>query len=49
MEHVFVDNLMNDMYMHGLGLSKFSSYLAAMVRQLAHRYPNASIFEIGKS
>lgn len=46
LEHVA--SMMDDLYVYGLGFLKYSEYLAGMVKQLVHRYPNARILEIGK-
>lgn len=45
-EHVA--SMMDDLYVSGLGFSEYSAYLAGMVQQLVHRYPNARILETGK-
>ena len=47
LEHIVKDNIINDIYVHGLGLLKYNGYLASIVQQLVHRYPNAKILEIG--
>lgn len=46
-EHLVKDNMLNEMYVDGLGFSKYSGYLGSLVKQLVHRYPNAKILEIG--
>ncbi|KAM0276945.1 hypothetical protein ACHAQH_006230 [Verticillium albo-atrum] len=47
LEHMLPDNMLDDFYTHGLGFSKYNSFLARMVRQLAHRYPKLNFIEIG--
>ena len=46
-EHVA--SMMDDLYINGLGFREYSVYLAGMVQQFVHRYPNARILEIGKN
>ena len=48
LEHMMKDNMLDDIYKHGLGFSKFNDFLASMTSQIAHRYPHMNILEIGK-
>jgi len=48
LEHMLPDNMLDDFYKKGLGFARYNSFLASMMKQLAHRYPHANILEIGK-
>lgn len=48
LEHMLSDNMLDDFYKKGLGFARYNSFLASMMKQVAHRYPHARIFEIGK-
>ncbi|RYO74938.1 hypothetical protein DL764_010620 [Monosporascus ibericus] len=47
LEHMLPNNMLDDFYKHGLGFARYNSFLAAMMKQVAHRYPQARILEIG--
>ena len=49
LEHMLKDNMLDDLYKQGIGFAKYNSYLAKMVKQVAHRYPHMRILEIGES
>lgn len=48
LEHMRPNNMLDDFYVHGLGLSRLNVFLAGMMSQVIHRYPHARILEIGK-
>ena len=41
------DKLLSKYYESGLGFSRYHQYLAQMAKQIAHRYPQMSVLEIG--
>ncbi|KAK4675878.1 putative Hybrid PKS-NRPS biosynthetic cluster [Podospora pseudoanserina] len=47
LEHMLVDNMLDDFYKKGLGFARYNSFLASMMEQMVHRYPHAKILEIG--
>ncbi|KAK3988690.1 lovastatin nonaketide synthase [Cladorrhinum sp. PSN332] len=47
LEHMRPNNMLDDFYVHGLGLSRLNVFLTGMMTQLVHRYPHARILEIG--
>ncbi|KAK4199547.1 putative dual specificity polyketide synthase [Triangularia verruculosa] len=47
LEHMLVDNMLDDFYKKGLGFARYNSFLSLMVEQFTHRYPHAKILEIG--
>ncbi|KAK0668424.1 putative dual specificity polyketide synthase [Cercophora samala] len=47
LEHMLVDNMLDDFYKKGLGFARYNSFLALMMEQMVHRYPHAKILEIG--
>ncbi|KAL8974635.1 MAG: hypothetical protein Q9197_001123 [Variospora fuerteventurae] len=47
LEHMLPDNMLDDLYKKGLGFARYNSFLASMMKQMAHRYPHAKILEIG--
>lgn len=47
LEHMLPDNMLDDFYKQGLGIQRCNAFLATMVKQITHRYPQASILEIG--
>ena len=47
LEHMIHDNVLNDFYVTGLGLDKYTDFLSNAVLQLSHRYANMDILEIG--
>lgn len=47
LEHMLQDNMLNDYYINALGFHQYTKYLARIVGQLAHRYPDMDILEIG--
>lgn len=48
LEHMLVDNMLDDFYKKGLGFARYNSFLASMMEQMVHRYPHAKILEIGE-
>ncbi|KAF2258395.1 hypothetical protein CC78DRAFT_587196 [Lojkania enalia] len=42
-----LNEILNDWYEKGLGLSAYNSFLASMMKQIVHRYPHSRILEIG--
>ncbi|KAL6716651.1 hypothetical protein ACLMJK_006219 [Lecanora helva] len=47
LEHMLPNDMVDDFYKTGLGFAKYNSFLACMMKQVAHRYPHAKILEIG--
>ncbi|KAL9093353.1 MAG: hypothetical protein Q9165_004094 [Trypethelium subeluteriae] len=47
LEHMLKDNMLDEVYKRGIGFAKFNSYLAKMLKQIAHRFPHMRILEIG--
>ncbi|KAI1350261.1 hypothetical protein F5Y01DRAFT_326635 [Xylaria sp. FL0043] len=47
LEHLLKDNMLDDFYKLGSGFQRYNWFLAAMVKQIAHRYPHMKILEIG--
>ncbi|KAI1172035.1 putative hybrid NRPS/PKS enzyme [Nemania sp. FL0916] len=47
LEHMLPNNLLDDFYKEGLGFARYNSFMAAMMKQVVHRYPHAKILEIG--
>ncbi|KAH7322436.1 putative hybrid NRPS/PKS enzyme [Stachybotrys elegans] len=47
LEHMLPDNMLDDFYKKGLGFDQYNQFLAAMMKQMVHRYPHARILEIG--
>jgi hybrid polyketide synthase/nonribosomal peptide synthetase ACE1 len=47
-EHLECDDLLKDYCSNGLGLEKYHSLLAGVVKQITYRYPHSRIIEIGK-
>ncbi|KAK4164415.1 hypothetical protein QBC43DRAFT_353361 [Cladorrhinum sp. PSN259] len=47
LQHMFKDNLLNRYYTEAMGLRETTLLLGGVVAQLAHRYPNMDILEIG--
>jgi len=47
LEHMMNENVLNDFYVKGLGLDKYTNFLSNGVLQLAHRYPRMNILEVG--
>ncbi|KAK8038627.1 Polyketide synthase-nonribosomal peptide synthetase [Apiospora rasikravindrae] len=41
------DDMLSQMYQHGLGLEENTVFLARLVRQIVHRFPHMDILEIG--
>lgn len=48
LEHMESDGLLGDYYSNGLGLTRYHTFLAGVMKQVTHRYPHAKILEIGK-
>lgn len=46
-EHMMANNVLNDVYSHGLGFGEYSHFLSEAVAQVAHRFPHMNILEIG--
>ncbi|KAH8667031.1 hypothetical protein BX600DRAFT_380683 [Xylariales sp. PMI_506] len=47
LEHMLGDNMLDEYYEKGPGLSTYHYLLATMMKQITHRYPHAKIIEIG--
>ncbi|RYP81860.1 hypothetical protein DL769_001820 [Monosporascus sp. CRB-8-3] len=47
LEHLLRDNMLDDFYKVGSGFQRYNWFLAGMMKQISHRYPNTKIFEIG--
>ncbi|KAF2268646.1 putative hybrid NRPS/PKS enzyme [Lojkania enalia] len=47
LEHMMHENVLNDFYVKGLGLDKYTDFLTNAVMQLNFRYANMDILEIG--
>lgn len=47
LQHMMKDGMLNQFYVEGLGLQPFTAFLAEMVAQITHRYPNMRIVEVG--
>lgn len=41
------NDMLSQMYTHGLGFQESTNHLACLVRQIVHRYPHMSILEVG--
>lgn len=48
LEHLLRGNMLDDFYKLGSGFQRYNWFLAAMVKQIAHRYPHMKILEIGQ-
>jgi hypothetical protein len=48
LEHMRANGLLDEYYVAALGYVQFSKWLARTISQIAHRYPNMNIMEIGK-
>lgn len=48
LEHMTADNMLDEYYEKGPGLSTYHHLLATMATQITHRYPHAKFIEIGK-
>lgn len=46
-EHMESNGMLDDYYSKGLGVARYHSFLAGMMKQLTHRYPHSKIIEIG--
>jgi hypothetical protein len=49
LEHMMKDNMLDDLYKHGIGAVKYNTCLAAMAQQISSRYPHMKILEIGEN
>jgi hybrid polyketide synthase / nonribosomal peptide synthetase ACE1 len=49
LEHMRLDNMLDNFYEHSLGLPSSNRYPGRLVKQPAHRYPQMSFIEIGQS
>ncbi|SPO05365.1 related to polyketide synthase [Cephalotrichum gorgonifer] len=47
LEHMLANNLLDNYYKGALGFSAYNTFLARMMEQLVHRYPNGRILEVG--
>ncbi|KAI1746169.1 beta-ketoacyl synthase domain-containing protein [Xylaria scruposa] len=47
LEHLRPNNLLDEYYVGAIGFPQFSKWLARIVCQITHRYPQANILEIG--
>ncbi|KAJ5740973.1 hypothetical protein N7493_000845 [Penicillium malachiteum] len=47
LEHMLPNGMLDNFYRQGLGFSRYNMFLADMMKQMVHRYPNAKILEIG--
>ncbi|EPS29069.1 hypothetical protein PDE_04017 [Penicillium oxalicum 114-2] len=47
LEHLTKDNLLSRYYEQAMGIGHFSDYLASVVEQIVHRYPQMKVLEIG--
>ncbi|KAJ3531775.1 hypothetical protein NM208_g8729 [Fusarium decemcellulare] len=47
LEHMTSENMLDEYYEKGPGLSTYHHLLAAMAKQITHRYPHAKFIEIG--
>ena len=47
LQHMFKDELLNRYYIEAVGIRETTQFLARTVAQVAHRYPNMNILEIG--
>ena len=48
LEHLTKDNLLSRYYEQAMGIGHFSDYLASVVEQIVHRYPQMKVLEIGR-
>lgn len=49
LQHMMQDNLLNRFYEQALGVIENTSFMARVVGQISHRYPQMNILEIGQS
>lgn len=47
LEFMREDDMLNDLYVHGIGFEEYTESMAEHVRQFSHRYPHMNILEIG--
>lgn len=47
LEHITKDNKLNNYYQHGLGFHQLNEMISTTAAQIAHRYPNMNICEVG--
>ncbi|KAE8373286.1 putative hybrid NRPS/PKS enzyme [Aspergillus bertholletiae] len=47
LEHMLYDNMLNDFYVKGLGMTEYLKGLTSTVKQIGHRYPTMNVLEIG--
>ncbi|RDL40494.1 uncharacterized protein BP5553_00473 [Venustampulla echinocandica] len=47
LEPMIEDNMLNDFYVLGFGMSEYLQRLSATARQIGHRHPNMNVLEIG--
>ena len=48
LEHMLAENMLDEYYERGPGLSTYHHLLATVMKQVTHRYPHAKVIEIGK-
>ena len=49
LEHVLPHEMLDDWYEKSPAFARYNSFLADMMKQIAHRYPHTRILEIGKT
>ncbi|KAF7125782.1 hypothetical protein CNMCM5793_002075 [Aspergillus hiratsukae] len=47
LEHMLHQNMLNDFYVQGLGMTEYLKGLTSTVRQIGHRHPTMNVLEIG--
>ncbi|KAL8809353.1 MAG: hypothetical protein Q9200_003490 [Gallowayella weberi] len=47
LEHMLPDKMLDEYYAYSLGFVQYNTFLASMLKQFTHGYPNARILEIG--
>ncbi|KAI9830142.1 MAG: hypothetical protein M1819_005819 [Sarea resinae] len=47
LEHMIENDMLNRVYKYGLGFERANAILSAITKQVAHRYPDMDILEIG--
>lgn len=47
LEYMREDDMLNDLYVHGIGFEEYTENMAEQVRHFSHRYPHMNILEIG--
>lgn len=49
LEHLLVDHLLDDYYVHAYGFPQVQKWCAGVVSQITNRYPDMNILELGQS